>query len=248
MKLEKERFLENLPILIYICLSVLSCSVKAPEDYNLHLLAMEEAGEQERQRTGRKIGEIVMSEASLRPMVIALHPERKTLNSRNDSERLNPDLLKIIYPEADTYETEVETQDSTSLTVEEHEPEPTPAIVPIGINKELLEQSLESENVDVIGIVTKDGRLAGDRNLIQVHFASEAMSDDAIYEQFLYICAIIYGYDMNKNTVDTVMGFAIAEDFPYMVFESKMEDYVDFVNKNISYREWIARLTIRKLK
>ena len=226
MKLKRELLL-NLLVLIYICFAFLSCAAKAPEDYYLHLLAMEKAGEQERKETGREIGEIVTPEESLQPMVIALNPGQSTLNSLNDSEPLNSDLLKITYTKTDAYETEVETEIATASTTEEDEPEPTPAIVPVSISKELLEQSLSEENVDVIGIVTKDGRLDGDINLIQIHFASETISDYALYEKFLYICAIIYGYDTDKNTVDIVMGFAIAEDFPYMVLEGKMVDYVD---------------------
>jgi hypothetical protein len=53
---------------------------------------------------------------------------------------------------------------------------------------------------------------------------------------------------MGKNTVDTVMGFVFVEDFPYMVIEVGMEDYVDFVNQQLSYREWISKLIIKKLK
>ena len=247
MKLKRELFL-NLPVLIYICFAFLSCIAKAPEDYYLHLLAMEKAGEQERKETGREIGEIVTPEESLQPMVIALNPEQNTSNSLNDREPLNSDLLKITYTKTDAYETELEMETATALITEEYEPEPTPAVVPISISKELLEQSLETENVDVIGIVTKDGRLDGDINLIQIHFASETMSDDALYEKFLYICAIIHGFDMKQKTVDKVMGFAIAEDFPYMVLEGKMADYVDFANKKVSYREWVSKLTIKKLK
>lgn len=233
-------------ILLCICFSFLSCGTKAPEDYYLRLLAMEKAGEQERRETGRKIGEIVTLEESLQPMVIALQPEQKALSS--NSEPLNSDLLKIIYIKTNTPETEVTTETSDSLATKVPEPKPTPAVVPISINKEVLKQSLIDKNIDVIGIVTKDGRLDGEKNVIQVHFASEAMSNDALYEKFLYICAIIYGYDMDQNTVDTVMGFAIVEDFPYMVLEGKMENYIDFVNKKITYREWISKLSIKKLK
>jgi hypothetical protein len=246
-------------ILLCICIcSFLSCGTKAPEDYYLRLLAMEKAGEQERMETGRKIGEIVMSEESLQPMVIALQPEQRALSS--NSEPLNSDLLKIIYIKTNTPETEVTTESSVPpLVTETSEPKPTPAVVPIGINKEVLKQSLIDKNIDVIGIVTRDGRLDGEKNLIQVHFALEAISNDALYEKFLYICAIIYGYDMDQNrkakpsvnevnTVDTVMGFAIVEDFPYMVLEGKMENYIDFVNKKITYREWISNLIIKKLK
>ena len=232
-------------ILLCICFSFLSCGTKAPEDYYLRLLAMEKAGEQERRETGREIGEIVTPEEALQPMVIALQPEQKV---SSNSEPLNSDLLKIIYIKPSTPETEVTTEASVPLVTEASEPKPTPAVVPIGINKEVLKQSLMDKNIEVIGIVTKDGRLDGEKNLIQVHFALEAISNDALYETFLYICAIIYGYDMDQNTVDTVMGFAIVEDFPYMVLEGKMENYIDFVNKKITYREWISKLSIKKLK
>jgi hypothetical protein len=218
MKLEKELLFKNLLILLCICFSFLSCGVKPPEDYYLHLLAMEKAGEQERQETGRKIGEIVTPEESLQPMVIALHPEQESLGSRSSAEaELNSDLLKIIHTKTNKPETEFTTESSVSSVTEEPEVKSTPAVVPISISQEMLKQSLKDKSIDVIGIVTKDGRLDGDRNLIQIHFASETMSDDALYEKFLYICAIIYGYDMGKNTVDAVMGFVFVEDFPYMV-------------------------------
>ena len=224
-----------------ICFSFLSCATKAPEDYYLHLLAMEKAGEQERRETGRKIGEIVTPEESLQPMVV-LQPEQRASSLNNES--LNADLIKIIDIKTNTPETEGTAESSATKA-----PEPkSVAMIPIGINKEVLKQSLMDKNINVIGIVTKDGRLDGGKNLIQVHFASEAMSDDAIYETFLYICAIIYGYDMDQNTVDTVMGFATVEDFPYMVLEGKMENYIDFVNRKITYREWISKLIIKKLK
>ncbi len=249
MKLEEKLFFKNLLILICICFSFLSCGVKPPEDYYLHLLAMEKAGEQERQETGRKVGEIVTPEESLQPMVIALHPEQESLGSHSSAKaELNADLLKIIHTKTNTLETEFITEPSDSSQIEEYEVKSTPAMVPINISKEMLKQSLKDKNIDVIGIVTKDGRLDGKRNLIQIHFASETISDDALYERFLYICAIIYGYDMGKNTLDTVMGFVFVENFPYMVIEVGMEDYVDFVNQKLSYREWISKLIIKKLK
>jgi len=182
-------------------------------------------------------------------MVIALHPEQESLGSHSSAKaELNSDLLKIIHTKTNTLETEFITEPSDSSQIEEYEVKSTPAMVPISISEEMLKQSLKDKNIDVIGIVTKDGRLDGERNLIQIHFASETISDDALYEKFLYICAIIYGYDMGKNTVDTVMGFAFVENFPYMVIEVGMEDYVDFVNQKLSYREWISKLIIKKLK
>jgi len=220
--------------------------VKAPEDYYLRLLAMEKAGEQERSETGRKIGEIVTPEESLEPMVIALQPQEKALSS--SGKRLNSDLIEMIYTKTDGAKTEVAKGSSGYSVIRGTESKPILSVVPIGINKEMLEKSLKDKNIKVIGIITKDGRLDGEKNLVQVHFVSETMSDDALYEKFLYICAIIYGHDMGKNTVDTVMGFVIVEDFPYMVLEGKMEDYVDFADKKILYRDWISRLTIKKLE
>lgn len=246
MKLEKDVFLKNLLLLLFICFSLLSCGVKAPEDYYLRLLAMEKVGEQERDETGRKVGEIVTPEESLQPMVIAFQPEQKALSS--NGKMLNSDLVKIIQTKANTSKTEVTDEPSGSLVIEEAKSKPTPSVVPIGIDKEMLEKSLRDEGIKVIGIITKNGRLDGEKNLVQVHFVSDTMSDDALYEKFLYICAIIYGHDMGKNSVDAVMGFAIVEDFPYMVLEGQMEDYVDFANKKILYRDWISRLTIKKLE
>jgi hypothetical protein len=231
--------------------------VKAPEDYSLRLLVMEKVGEQERSETGRKIGEIVVPEEALEPMVIALQPADEALSSSD--KRLSSDLIKIIPTTANRSETEDANESSSSLIIPETESKPIPSVVPVGVNQEILDKSLQDEGIKVIGIVTKDGRLDGEANLIQVHFVSDTMSDDAIYEKFLYICAIIYGHDMGQNlkaepsvnevnTVDTIMGFAIVEDFPYMVLEGQMADYVAFANKELLYRDWVSKLLIKKLE
>ena len=55
-----------------LCFLFVSCVAKAPKDYYLHLSAMERAAEEERKESGRMVGEIVVPEESLQPMVIAL--------------------------------------------------------------------------------------------------------------------------------------------------------------------------------
>lgn len=241
MKFRKCEF-QIINSLLWVCIIIILSSCTAPKDYYLHLLAMEELGEQERGQTGRKIGEIVIPEESLQPMVIALQSEQKA-TTEGEASAVTSDLLKIIH--TGTYKPEV--------IVEKSEPntrtpgsKPIPESVPIDINKEILENFLNNENINVIGIMTKDGRLDGQKNIIQVYFSPEALSDDALYEKFLFICAIIYGLDKGKNTIDKVVGFATIEASPYMVLESKMEDYIAFADNKISYKEWVSKLVIKR--
>ncbi len=227
--------------LLFFCFLLSSC-IQAPKDYYLDLSAMEKAGVQERQDTGRKIGEIVEPEESQIPIVVALQPAEEAAV-----------LIQMIHTQPSKHGTVVEASESQSPSIpdEQDHPENRGAAslntrVPIDIDTELLGKSLTNENITVIGIVKKDGRPDGERNVIQTFFSSTALSDDALYEQFLFICAIVYGYDKNNCTVDVVIGVAMVDAAPYMMLESTMSDYIAFADQNISYKEWTDKLVIKR--
>lgn len=227
--------------LLFFCFLLSSC-IQAPKDYYLHLSAMEKAGIQERQDAGRKIGEIVEPEESQIPIVIALQPGEEAAV-----------LIQMIHTQPSARETVVEAPESQSPSIpdeQDHtENRGTASLntrVPINIDTGLLEKTLTDENITVIGIVKKDGRPDGARNMIQIYFSTIALSDDALYEQFLFICAIVYGYDKNNRTVDAVIGLAMVDAAPYMVLESAVSDYIAFADQNISYKEWTDKLVIKR--
>ena len=54
------------------------------------------------------------------------------------------------------------------------------------------------------------GGLKANRDAVQVHFVPRALSDRAIKQEFLMICAIVHGAQLEPDTIDVVR--AIAED------------------------------------
>ena len=184
---------------------------------------MEKAGEEQRRETGRKPGEVVIPPGTIQPIVIALQPGYET-----------SDLIKIHYPSS-TIETPVAIKP---------EPEVPPARVPIGVSKTALGESF-AEKIQVIGIVTQNGRLIGMENSIQIHFVPKALSDEAIYRDFLLTCLVVQKLD-EKNTVDVVVSTVFKDGAPYMVLRSKMKDCIDFAERRILYNEWTSRVIAKQ--
>jgi len=205
-----------------MCSAFVAC--RAPKDYYLHLSAMEKAGEDQRRENRRKLGEVVTPPEAIQPMVIALQPGYEV-----------SDLIKMDYP----------LSAAETPAVVKPEPEVAPAKVPIGFNKTVLEKSL-AENIRIIGIMNQNGRLRGTENSIQIHFVPKALSDEAIYWDFLLICQVVQKLD-EKNTVDVVFSTVTFKDgAPYMRLKSKMKDCIAFAEHRILYNEWISRVVVKR--
>jgi len=184
---------------------------------------MEKAGEDQRLESRRKLGKVVTPPEAIQPMVIALQPGYEV-----------SDLIKMDYPFS-TVETPA---------VVRPEPEVAPDRVSVGFSEEMLKSSL-AENMEVIGIMSKDGRLSGMENSISIYFTPKALSDEAIYKDFLFICLVVQKMD-EKNTVDVVLSTALKDGAPYMQLKSKMKDFIAFAEHRILYNEWVSRVVVKR--
>jgi len=184
---------------------------------------MQKAGEEQRRETGRGPGEVVVPPGAIQPVVVALQPGYEV-----------SDLIRMDYPSS-IMETPV---------VVKPEPEVAPAKIPIEVNKRALGESL-AEKIQVIGIVYQNGRLNEADNSIQIHFVPKALSDEAIYKDFLLICLVVQKLD-EKNTVDEMVSTVFKDGVPYMVLKGKMKDCIAFSEHKILYNEWVSKVVAKR--
>jgi len=212
--------------LLFISLSFLSlaCSSRAPKDYYFEFTLMEEWGEHNRRRTGRE------------PHQVVSHPEKT-------------EPLAIAF--------EVGNAPAQLLGFEPYEiPEPQPADqppplilskVPISLQQDVLRRVFQEQEIHATHWRLKDGRLDGKQNVVQVHFIPRALSDRAIKEEFLMVCAIVHGAQLEKDTIDVVRGIAESEDgTPQMTLETQITDYRAYIQERINLQQWESQLRLKR--
>ena len=200
----------------------LACSIQAPEDYYFQFALMEEWGKYNRQNTGRTVHDVVSHPENADPLVIAF-------------EVGNPPAELLGFVPYDIPEPRSASQ-------------PTDAVlpkVPVFLQQEALRQIFQEKNIQAISWRLKNGRLEGKQNLVQVNFIPSAFSERAIQEEFLMICAVVYGAQTQENTIDVVRGIAEAENgTPQMSLEAQIANYTAYLLGEIDGQQWEGRLQV----
>lgn len=212
-------------IFITLLLSIFFCScLQAPKDYYYQFRLIEKYGMERREETQRKITDVVRHPEQTQPLTVAFFPEEK--NQEPQPTRM------------------VQITKSNPSKIEKSE-KLAKSKVPVGIDRNVLAQTLNQAGFDVIAIRITNGRLEGKKNLVRVNFAPEALSYNSIYKQFLKLCAIVEASQVQKGTVDKVNSIVEKDNMPYMMLESSIENYKAYMNEEISLEKWVNNLRIK---
>ena len=216
--------------LLFISLSFLflACGFRAPTDYYFEFTLMEEWGEHNRRRTGREPHQVISHPEKTEPLVIAFEV------GEAPSELLGFEPYEIPEPQ----------------------PQPQPADrppprmvlkVPISLQQDALRMVFQEQGIHATHWRLKDGRLEGKQNIVQVHFIPRAFSDRAIKEEFLMVCAIVHGAQLEKDTIDVVRGIAENEDgTPQMTLETQVTNYRAYLQERTNLQQWESQLRLRR--
>ena len=222
-KPEKKSNMHKTQICI-ILLSFFFCScLQAPRDYYYQFALIERWGAKRREKTQRKVTDVVVHPEQTKPLIVAFFPEEKDTGFKGIVPITKPDPSQIEKPE----------------TLAKSK-------VPVAITQDILTLTLNQAGIDVVAIRIVNGRLEDKENLVRVNFVPKALSYDSIYKQFLKLCAVIEVIQAKKGTVDKVNAIIEKDDMPYMMLESSIENYKAYMNEKISLEEWISHLEITK--
>ena len=119
--------------------------------------------------------------------------------------------------------------------------------VPISWQQDAIRQVFQKQKIQVTYWRSKNGRLEGKQNVVQVHFIPRALSARAIKQEFLMICAIVHGAQLEPDTIDVVRAIAEDEDgTPKMRLETQVENYKAYLEERINLGEWESQLRFDK--
>ena len=216
--------LKSLIVLFSVSLLILSCGPRAPKDYYFEFTLMEEWGEHNRRRTGRNPRQTVSHPEKSQPLAVAFEM------GKAPSQLIGFKPYKIPDPQS--------TDQSSQRTLPR---------VPVSWQQDALRQTFLEQNIRVTHWRSKDGRLEGEKNVVQVHFIPRALSNRAIKQEFLMICAIVHGAQLEPDTIDVVRAIAEDEDgAPTMRMETQVENYKAYLEGRINVGEWESQLRVDK--
>ena len=202
----------------------LGCGSRAPKDYYFEFTLMEEWGEHNRRRTGRDLLQSVSHPERSEPLAIAFETEKAPAQ---------PIAFKP-YKISEPQPTDQPLQRTLSR-------------VPISWQQDALRQVFQEQNIQVTHLRSRNGRLEGKQNAVQVHFIPRAFSDRAIIQEFLMVCAIVHGAQLEPDTIDVVRAIAEDEDgTPTIRLETQVENYKSYLDERISLGEWESQLRFDK--
>lgn len=215
---------KSLISLIGISFLFLGCGWRAPKDYYFEFTLMEEWGKHNRERTGRDLHQTVFHPEKSEPLAIAFEIGKA------------PAQLIGFKP----------------YTIPE--PQPTDQSpqrilprVPISWQQDALRQVFQEQNIEVTHLRSKNGRLEGKQNVVQVHFIPRALSNRAIKQEFLMVCAIVHGAQLEPDTIDVVRAIAEDEDgTPRIRLETQVANYKSYLEERINLGEWESQLRFDK--
>ncbi|MDE0300926.1 MAG: hypothetical protein OXN17_20020 [Candidatus Poribacteria bacterium] len=181
---------------------------------------MEEWGDHNRRRTGRDLHQTVSHPEKSEPLAVAFEA------GKAPAQLIGFKPLQI--PETPP------TDQSTQRTLPR---------VPISWQQDALRQVFQEQKFEVTHLRSKNGRLEGKQNVVQVHFIPRAFSDRAIKQEFLMICAIVHGAQLDPDTIDVVRAIAEDEDgTPKYRLETQVVNYKSYLEKQINLGEWESHL------
>jgi len=215
--------MRKIQFIIILFYSIFFCScLNAPKDYYYQFMLIEKWGNETREKTQRKITDVVLHPEQTNPLTVVFFPEEKDKEFRIVS-ITKPDLSRIEKLELDSK-----------------------SKVPIAITEKLLSLTLNDAEIDVVETRLINGRLEGKDNLVRVNFVPKSLSYDSIYKQFLKVCAIVEAIQTQKGTVDKVNAIVEEENQPYIMLESSIDNYKGYINEEISFEEWVKNLEVKK--
>lgn len=185
---------------------------------------MEEWGEHNRQRTGRDPRQTISHPEKSEPLAIAFEVGKAQAQLIGFKPYKTPDPQPTV-----------------------QSPQRTLPRVPISWQQDALRQVFQAEKIQVIHLRSKDGRLEDKQNVVQVHFIPRKLSDRAIKQEFLMICAIVHGAQLEPDTIDVVRAIAEDEDgTPKMSLETQVAIYKAYLEQRINLGEWKSQLRLNK--
>ncbi len=220
------RFPILVPFILLIGLSFLflACGSRAPKDYYFEFTLMEEWGEHNRRRTDRDPSQTISHPEKSEPLAIAFEVGQAPTNLIGFEPYKTPEPQPPDRPH----------QTILSKT-------------PISWQQDALPQVFQEQKIQVTHWRSKDGRLDGKQNVVQVHFVPRAFSDRAIRQEFLMICAIVHGAQLEPDTIDVVRAIAEDEDgTPKLRLETQVTNYKAYLDKHINLSEWESLLRLDK--
>ena len=205
-----------------------------PTDYYHQVENMAEQGEQTRNETGRRPGEIVVPVMDPTPIRM---PETSVQQTEPDKPQPDIEETPVVAQTAGTQEKPPQRE-----IVREPEPpsEPKPVAVASNVIKDALNASELGVRVRTVELV--NGRLDGGKNSVRIYFVPGSV--DVIDDRFGAICAVVYYLNSETKTVDTVAG--IAEDGQstlLAILQSSISDITAWVTGDITRAEWHSRIT-----
>lgn len=222
----------SLCTLILAILAILaSCGLKAPYDYYYKLALIEKTAESIRSDTGRKVGE------KFEPLLNGQAQPDFAINFNGEN--------------VEEYETELNQAQNQNQN-QNQDTFPKEQMLPItGVNlkADQLSSLLKQLGVNVVKVETIDGRLVGGKNSVRVSFVSKNEADEEkLLVEFSTICGAVYGFDKGQ-TVDAVTAFAEKREtlLPYMIIQTDFSDFMALSEGKIPQKEWISRITMKKL-
>jgi hypothetical protein len=228
--------MKTLIIISFCMLSLASCSLKAPYDYYYKLALIERTAESIRSDTGRKVGEKFeppLNEQAQQDLAIKFNGE--------DEAEMTQVQTQDTFPKEQT-----QGQDKTTWLKLKEQMLP---ITGVNLKEGQLSSLLKQLGVNVVKVETIDGRLVGGKNSVRVSFVSKnEANEEKLLVEFSTICGAVYGFDKGQ-TVDAVTAFAEKREtlLPYIIIQTDFSDFVALSEGKISQKEWISKLTLKKL-
>ena len=210
--------------------------VGPPADYYHQVLEMEEQGEQVRQNTGRRPGEVVVPVMDTKPIKVARIPVQQITPDEPPQQK---EILPVIEQEEEVQEWPPQRE-----IVREAPPLPKSTPEPIAVESDVIKNALNAANlkISVRTVELVNGRLSGGKNSVRIYFIPESVN--VIDDRFGGICAVLYYLDNKTNTVDIVAGLAEDEQSNLLaILQVNIGDITAWMTDEITRTEWDSRIT-----
>ena len=220
-----------LPVLAILFLY--GCS--PPEDYYHKIMKMEEQGEQARQKTGRRPGEVVAPEANTKSIKVARASEQQITPDEPQKQTEDIPVMK--------QEEEIQERPPQREIIRETPP-PESTQKPVAVKSDVIKNALNAASlgISVRTVESVNGRLSGGKNSVRVYFTPGSM--DVIDDKFGAICAVLYYLNSETDTIDVVAGIAEDDQSDLLaILQSSIGNIKAWMTNEITKTEWYSRIT-----
>jgi len=223
-----------------------------PTDYYEKTLEMEGYGNQVRNETGRKPGDVekstanqetakVVKKPSEEPPIVEVLTKPAQKKDENATAIGSNDVFQQPMQKSLNQGNSI-TQSSTIMQNSEIGKNSEP----IAVSSDVIRSALEIAGINVRSVELVNGRTEGGKNSVRVNFILD--SSKTVNEKFFTICAVTYHLNKELKTIDVVVG--IAEDSQANllgVLQSNTEDITAWMDNKITRAEWFSRITRKML-